>query len=221
MLLDMRENPSMDRLEMPSDLTNTERKFLHTLAMQLGLKSKSTGKGDDRRIVVSRLSDSKKLAGMNPNGGEGDCGMDDGSLPVLSIGAKGIQALEQYIQSFPPNKVELAESKETGSSLFNKEAGGDDSELLDTLRELNIESSSKGHSYKRPKKHVNLQRRADLHHAAQDAKTHKSNYQEMQKMRAKLPAYSYQSEICNTIKSNRVTILSGDTGESSLSILYI
>ncbi len=38
----------------PSNLTNIERKFLHKLAQDLGLKSKSKGKGDDRYITVTK-----------------------------------------------------------------------------------------------------------------------------------------------------------------------
>ena len=38
----------------PNDLTNIERKFLHKLAEELGLKSKSNGKGTDRRITVTK-----------------------------------------------------------------------------------------------------------------------------------------------------------------------
>jgi hypothetical protein len=48
MLMDMRESAAIDQIEMPSDLTNTERKFIHLLASQLGLKSKSSGKGENR-----------------------------------------------------------------------------------------------------------------------------------------------------------------------------
>ena len=53
MLVAMRENETLHRIEMPADLTNTERKFIHQLATQLGLQSKSHGKGEERYVVNS------------------------------------------------------------------------------------------------------------------------------------------------------------------------
>ena len=63
LLLQFRENPDETILELPPTLTNTERKFLHQLAPQLGLKSKSTGKGENRRIAVSKRAETKKKTG--------------------------------------------------------------------------------------------------------------------------------------------------------------
>ena len=56
--MDFRESEDRSRCEFPSDLTNTERKFLHQLALQLGLKSKSTGKEPNRYIVVTKRDES-------------------------------------------------------------------------------------------------------------------------------------------------------------------
>ena len=209
-LVDMRENPNMDSLEMSSDLTNTERKFLHTLAMQLGLKSKSTGRGENRRITVTKASNKKTIAGVDPNASNNGKGVDE-NLPYLKVGAKGIAALEKYAQMFPPNEIEAAEATETGSSLSMQKNSESDAKLLDTLRQLNIEASTKVPST-RPRKKVNLEKRARLHHVAQQAKIENPNYGNMQKMRAKLPAYSYQKGIVDTIATSRITILSGDTG---------
>ena len=61
-LMDLREG-EQSRLEFPSTLTNTERKFIHQLASQLGLVSKSTGKGEDRRIAVSKRNENVKASG--------------------------------------------------------------------------------------------------------------------------------------------------------------
>lgn len=225
-LSDMRENPNLDTLEMPTDLTNTERKFLHTLAMQLGLKSKSAGKGDGRRIIIKKLSGAKKIAGVDGEDGE----MQDGSLPVLNIGRRGIDVLNVYMKKFPPNKVEAREAEETGSSLAaavhhdgkeSKTADDGDSDeddetkdrlLMETLRELNVDNSTQMYAKEKKFKHVDLNKRAKLHHAAQQKKVKSPNYHSMQQIRAKLPAYNYQKEICDIIQNNRVTILSGDTG---------
>lgn len=214
-LSDMRENPNQDTLEMPTDLTNTERKFLHMLAIQLGLKSKSVGKGDARKIVIRKLSNSKKIAGVDGDDVDEDGVMRDDSLPVLDVGRKGMDSLRKYLDQFPPNIVERAEAEETGSSLaVGMEDASKDQKLKDALRELNMDASSKTmHHTEKKRKYVDLEKRARLHQAAQQAKLESNNYSQMQQMRARLPAYSHQQEICDIIAQNRVTILSGDTGE--------
>ena len=52
-LLKLRDD-SVKEVVFPSTLGNIERKFLHKLSEELGLKSKSHGKGDDRKITVSK-----------------------------------------------------------------------------------------------------------------------------------------------------------------------
>jgi hypothetical protein len=126
MLVDFREDPGRESLTMPSDLTNTERKFLHSLAGQLGLKSKSSGKGENRRITVSRPSTAKRVAGgsgANAAGGSGGGDdADDSGLPVLRVGRRGLDALRAYRRRHPPTAVEEAESRLTGSSLLHASA---------------------------------------------------------------------------------------------------
>ena len=126
LLIDFREGRSRDSLTMPTDLTNTERKFLHSLAGQLGLKSKSSGKGENRCITVSRMSNIKKVAGASMGGG-GNNGNheddDDSGLPVLRVGRQGLEALRSYCRRHPPSAVEEAESHMTGSSLLKSVLG--------------------------------------------------------------------------------------------------
>ena len=126
LLIDFREDHSRDSLTMPTDLTNTERKFLHSLAGQLGLKSKSSGKGENRCITVSRMSNMKKVAGASMGGG-GNNGNhedeDDSGLPVLRVGRQGLEALRSYCRRHPPSAVEEAESHMTGSSLLKSVLG--------------------------------------------------------------------------------------------------
>eukprot|EP00557_Chaetoceros_sp_GSL56_P000746 CAMPEP_0176497798 /NCGR_PEP_ID=MMETSP0200_2-20121128/11940_1 /TAXON_ID=947934 /ORGANISM="Chaetoceros sp., Strain GSL56" /LENGTH=1245 /DNA_ID=CAMNT_0017895883 /DNA_START=447 /DNA_END=4184 /DNA_ORIENTATION=+ len=141
----MREDDTVDKLELSPDLSNTERKFLHLLASQLGLKSKSIGKGVERRIIVSKMkgvggksneisSSGGQKGGENDNNG----GHDDSNIPCLPIPHPPQQHRQQqqleknpilllkYLQRHPPSAVELAESIETGSSLLK--LGIDDDE---------------------------------------------------------------------------------------------
>jgi len=52
-LLKLRED-EVEEVVFPSTLDNIERKFLHKLAGELGLNSKSHGKGEDRKITVRK-----------------------------------------------------------------------------------------------------------------------------------------------------------------------
>ena len=58
-LTDLRENNEKRSITFPSNLTNVERKFIHALAQELGMLSKSTGSKKiegARTITVSKLS---------------------------------------------------------------------------------------------------------------------------------------------------------------------
>ena len=64
---------------------------MHEEANRLGLKSKSHGKGDDRKITVSKILDKNKMQDK----------MKDSDLPILKIGNKGSSCLFQHIKKFP------------------------------------------------------------------------------------------------------------------------
>lgn len=53
-LLSLRDDGEREEVSFPSTLSNTERKFLHELAGKLGLKSRSSGKDENRFITVSK-----------------------------------------------------------------------------------------------------------------------------------------------------------------------
>jgi len=85
----MREDETVDTLQLPNSLTNTERKFIHQLAPQLGLVSKSHGKGDSRRITIFKPTAKQTV-------------IDDASLPYLSLGSMGLNRLASHLSSHPP-----------------------------------------------------------------------------------------------------------------------
>lgn len=60
-LLSLRDDDQITEIAFPVGLSNTERKFLHNLAGQLGLKSTSRGKEDARYITVSKLDEEEAL----------------------------------------------------------------------------------------------------------------------------------------------------------------
>lgn len=82
----LREDDSVEEVRFPSTLDNIERKFLHHLAGQLGLISKSRGKGEARYITVLK-SNSKKAADDD----------DADSLPVLTLGKEATDLLSAHV----------------------------------------------------------------------------------------------------------------------------
>lgn len=201
--------------EFPSTLTNTERKFIHQLAAQLGLHSKSSGKGEDRRIAI--------YPSKNKHEQTGD--FDDlSTIPFLQVGDKGVQALQQHFQKFPPSHEEKLESRETGSSLIEAIQGGRDGSNMDqnqkdvavalALGQMGL-MDKKGNAPKKfhKVKSVDLARRQKSHAAAQQEKNaNRKAYQDMLHMRSQLPAFKHQEEIVTKVKNHQVTIISGDTG---------
>mmetsp|Transcript_29257 Transcript_29257/g.79144 ORF Transcript_29257/g.79144 Transcript_29257/m.79144 type:complete len:1313 (+) Transcript_29257:175-4113(+) len=222
-LTDFREDDTRDRFEFPSDLTNTERKFLHQLAGQLGLTSKSTGKGEARRIAVTKRSERVQ---KTKNGGE--------DLSVLRIGAEGRAALKKHVARFPPTRTEAIESRETGASLAeavaargsatangnaNDNANGNaDAGLLDVLNKLGlgggddeVDRAGKGVPFRRARR-VDPARRTERHASYQARKQAAREYQQVLRNRSKLPAYGREAEIVATVHANPVTVIQGETG---------
>ena len=202
LLIDFRENEKMNELQLPSDLTNTERKFLHLLAGQLGLKSKSTGKGENRFITVTR-PDSNQRRKAARNGSNSDSG-----LPVLNVGTDGIKQLKNYISRYPPTEVERFESTLTGSSLDQNSTKGES--LLQALNELGI-STSEPISLSKSGKNINLAKRIELHKKRQDLRMRNKEYEFFTSSRAKLPAFKFADIIASTVLEHQVVVISGAT----------
>lgn len=202
-LMDLREGDET-RLEFPPTLTNTERKFMHELAGQLGLVSKSTGKGEDRRIVVRKRNETKKKMG------------EEEALPVLRVGRAGTEALKQHFQRFPPTHLEDLESHETGAALveaLTSDVDNTDAAVAETLNRLGLGVAKEAPATEMRIKNVDLKRRRRRHESAQKQKhSNEKKYQSMLRMRARLPAYSHQAEIVSTVAQNAVTIIQGETG---------
>ena len=198
-------------MTMPADLTNTQRKYVHELAKKLGLKSKSYGKGDERKVVVSKIDDAKS----------GGFGGEDTIIPTIDIGSKGEEALRCHLRKFPPNEMEKMECIETGSSLMKQreeENGG-----LDLMQQaMNClpmppdgQEKQQGPSKGWVAKHqAMVKRRVQNHVRAQKAMKSSPQYKKMLVQRKNLPAFGYAEDVCKVLrdKRNQVVILTGDTG---------
>jgi hypothetical protein len=228
LIYQLRESTSETCVTLPPDLTNTQRKYVHELAKKLGLSSKSYGKGEDRRVVVSKVDDSK--------GGGAFGGEKDGILPIIHVGQNGKEALRRHWSKFPPTEVEAMESRETGSSLLNqqREFREDHDEGFDLMEVAmnalpadfpdhaipsvaNVDHQNKTtvpKEKKRDKPQTTKHKRIRNHQRAQKAMKSHPQYMNMMAQRRKLPAFAYAEDVCAVLRDgkNQVVILTGDTG---------
>ena len=226
LLLELRDNDNDDSLEFPATLTNTERKFVHELAAQLGLVSKSTGQGANRHITVTKRNSSQKKNNQDN---------DIRDIPVLNVGAKGQAALRRHLQQFPPSSVEDLEAHETGRSLVqamqqdttsaNDNNNSDNiaaslQQILGVSR-LDDDKHPVAHEFHTLRRHGGMQQRQRFHQQAQQAKRQHPAYAQMQAQRRRLPAYAHQDEIVQAIADHAVTIVCGETGCGAFSCVVL
>ena len=199
--MDLRETEEGDSIALPADLTNTQRKFVHELARRLGLESKSHGKGEERRVVVTKAS--KRGGGIT----------DYGAVPRVDVGKKGEEALKRHLLRFPPSKKEEAEAIETGSSLLFDETD-EENEENEGAAPPKAARRKRNDERRRFKHEEILQRRIRCHEQAQQRTKAHPRYQIMMEQRRNLPAFGYAQDVCLILRNtkNRVVILTGDTG---------
>jgi hypothetical protein len=161
-LLQLRED-EVTEVCFPSNLSNVERKFLHALAQELGLKSKSRGKGDDRFITVikhaTKTSDSSGIFFE----------MKDETKSILS------------------------------SVLYNVPKG------VKPSRRSKKKDHQKVEGYSNSVAETHFQNRQVLRENSPD-------YSRLQAMRQNLPASEHCGAVTSLIKSNRIVLISGETG---------
>ena len=211
------------------------RTIQHELSSKLGLVSKSSGKGDARRITIRKVVEKKRIAAADG---------EEESFPMLRIGTRGIHELHKYVTAHPPNDIERMESYETGSSLLlaltkqqQKQQEIDDNvlwsmstdavskqqsdDLLQTLESFHVttttttkprEVASQGIREHSAIPTTNINQRKQWHKIAQENRSRHPKNASMTAQRRALPASNYASQICDAIHSNSVVIISGDTG---------
>ena len=219
-LKEYKNSDVMKPLEMSSDLTKAQRSLLHKLAYQMGLSAKSHGSNAKRRILISKPEAE----------GEEKSHMD---YPKLDIGELGNRALEKYIKYYPPTDADIRSIEDIH---VNTQIREDDENISLQTRVMNFgnrlmepfgfSSHKATHSDEIakpnvphfvdktvvPRREVDLQQRGELYKRSLQSKKRHFNYQKMEKMRSKLPAYQHQDRISEIIRSNRVTIVIGETG---------
>ena len=180
-LLTLRDEEDVSEIQFPATLTNIERKFLHALSSELGLKSKSVGKEEERFIIVSKPDEDVSNAQKK----------EPIAFPLCEASRKAlISSLEGFpirnINVFPANEFEDGTQENSG-------------------KKKKVHSSFKPLS-------EDLEHIAKVYAENQTLRRQKPSYAKIQSRRAKLPSYLLKEEVCQLIKANQITLVSGETG---------
>uniref|UniRef100_A0A7S3VCU7 RNA helicase n=1 Tax=Chaetoceros debilis TaxID=122233 RepID=A0A7S3VCU7_9STRA len=247
----------MNKLELPPDLTKAERSLMHFIVKRelypYGLRSKSMGSGDQRRLVIDKFYKTKttqKSTGMDNKSSKDNKStksninkIQESSRERLELGRMGDDILKRYMGVYPPSDeeidmimgVDVGEGKGSGNANVNGKGDNTSNsnskgqqqkqqkenkwnlvgKFTDYINENEIDNGRHSHPHPQPHRKppdINLAKRKALHEKLQSIKHAHPPYANMQKARRKLPAHQYQDMIVNTIRDNRVTILSGETG---------
>jgi len=131
-------------MRFPSNLNNTERRYVHELSRRLGLTSKSYGKGEGRYLTVRR-----KVVSKSRN--------EDGGVPPLTLNDAAKQVLNNFLTQFPPSELELNVLREADlaevDALFPMEEMEDmDMDVPESLQPIEFETQDWGRYFGKVRK---------------------------------------------------------------------
>ena len=186
-LMRLRESDTETSITFPGTLSNTERKFLHALAEELGMKSKSTGskKVEGARVItISKQSDrddTRQVANT-------EILLTAETVAILRESFSGPDIVYSAAQKAPePSLRESAERVVGGKSFASKQSFF--TPLTDELEFLS-------QNYLR----------------AQAERIKRDGFLEMQERRSQLPAHQHREAVCTLIKQHQIILVSGETG---------
>jgi len=192
-LAEFRANVDCDEIVFPADLSNHDRAIVHTECKKLGLKSKSHGKGEERRVHVTKPD--KFVA------------VDADESRNLTLSDKGTRQLNEYFAKFPPssNELEMAsrgtldiawEDENSKAQAENNNNAPGRKPYTDAF----LNTFDANVDYKR------------LHDELEHKRTHVHELAQISMKRQTLPVFKFKEEIIERVNANQVVLLAGSTG---------
>eukprot|EP00892_Ulva_mutabilis_P008966 jgi/Ulvmu1/6441/UM003_0071.1 len=175
-------------LDFPASLSNHDRAIVHTLCRKYGLKSKSSGKGDNRALHVRKPSGKAALSDVH----------------TISLSAESQGALSQHFNAFPVSEAELA------SALSGEEVAAPSTAAA---AELSGSQQPTGRPAMKILPKTPCQNdviRAAQASAGQFLQGHAGK--SIQATKQKLPIARYRDEVLRTLEERQVLIVAGETG---------
>ena len=191
-LAEFRANVDCDEIVFPADLSNHDRAIVHTECKKLGLKSKSHGKGEERRVHVTKPD--KFIA------------VDADDSRTLNLSEKGTRQLNEYFSKFPPssNELEMAsrgtldvawEDENTKSRAENNNNNATTNTARKPYTDAFLTTFGNNVDYKR------------LHEELEHKRTHVHELAQISMKRQTLPVFKYKDEIIERVNANQVLSL--------------
>ena len=192
-LAEFRANVDCAEIVFPADLSNHDRAIVHTECKKLGLKSKSHGKGEERRVHVTKPD--KFVA------------VDADESRNLTLSEKGTRQLNDYFTKFPPSSNEL----EMASRGTLDVAWEDENTKAQAEININNNIRRKPHMTGFLSTNANVDYKR-LHEELEYKRTHVHELAQISMKRQTLPVFKYKEEIIERVNVNQVVLLAGSTG---------
>ncbi|EPS69371.1 hypothetical protein M569_05391, partial [Genlisea aurea] len=164
------------------DLSRFERATVHVLCRRMGMKSKSFGNGQQRRVHVFKLhhsSNSKKKI--------------EEKLHSFRFSEKSSAVLQDLFSRYPPDEVRMTEEGVGGSIRKNKKSQKITDDMFCKPAMSDSDTVNKFESLA-----TRIEKSPSLKQIAQE--------------RSKLPIASFKDSITSTIQSHQVVLICGETG---------
>ncbi|CAH8282310.1 unnamed protein product [Eruca vesicaria subsp. sativa] len=169
------------------NLSNTERGVIHQMCRKMGIQSKSSGRGDQRRLSIfkSMYRNGKRKDGKEKSNRE--------KLRCVSFPPEADAIIQELFTYYPPC------DGDTAATSFNKYLG-----------HSGKQGQWKDDFFRRPQMSGDeiLDKVASLSSRLRNDRA----LQEISKLRSRLPITSFRDAITSAVESNQVILISGETG---------
>ncbi|KAJ4891353.1 helicase in vascular tissue and tapetum [Raphanus sativus] len=169
------------------NLSNSERKVIHQMCRKMGIQSKSSGRGDQRRLSIYK--------GSHKNGWNKEAKWRSSNrekLRCVSFPPGAHAILQDLFTHYPPCDGDTA-----AATSFNKYVGRSGKQWRDDFFRKPLFSRDEI-----------VAKVASLSSRLRKDKA----LQEISKLRSKLPITSFRDAITSAVESNQVILISGETG---------
>lgn len=179
-----------ESLRFPANLSNVERKFIHKVAAELNLVSKSTGGGADRFITVWKR--------------------DSTTAPAKAQGLTN-KLITWELSSSIRSALQSA-NLFSALDVINHELGNDPSHDYEACKRTN--NSRNNHLSN------HLLRIRESYSFAEARRLGNPQNAELERKRGLLPAAEHRADVISTIKREQIVLISGETGTPNISHVY-
>lgn len=177
-----------------NSLTNNDRGIIHQMCQKMGLRSKSSGKGDQRRLTIFKRAPRPSVSDRRNKTTYGNGDADEKKLKRVSFPSEAKPVLQELFTRYPP-----CDGDTTGTSLG-----------IYTGRSSGKQRKWKDDFFGKPQMNKD-----DIQSRAASLSSRLANdkdFREIFGARTKLPIASFREAITSAVESNQVVLIAGETG---------